>query len=146
MLFIFFLVFEIITLGLTTIWFAGGAFISFWLAYFGVGFHIQLLVFAVVSGVLVFTTRPLAVKYVNKKNVRTNVDDLVGRTVKVSETIDNINQTGHVVINGVDWMARSRQEGMVIQKDTMVTITEITGVKVIVQPVGILKTAQGTEH
>ena len=31
-LFIVFLIFEVITLGLATIWFAGGAFISFWMS------------------------------------------------------------------------------------------------------------------
>lgn len=65
-LFIVFLIFEIATLGLTTIWFAGGAFISFWMSIAGLAFIPQLVVFFVVSFALLFTTRPLASKYLNK--------------------------------------------------------------------------------
>lgn len=136
-LFIVFLVFEIATLGLTTIWFAGGAFIAFWMSVAEIGFPVQLIVFFVVSLVLLYTTRPLAAKYVNKNLSRTNVDELIGKTVKVSETVDNINETGHVMINGVEWLARAKHESMVIPVGTHVCILEITGVKVIVQPVSM---------
>ena len=137
-LFILFLIFEIATLGLTTIWFAGGAFIAFWLSVAEIGFVPQLIVFLVVSVILLVTTRPIATKYLNKNTTRTNVEELIGKTVKVSETIDNINETGHVLINGVEWLARAQHEGMVIQQDTLVKIMEIQGVKVMVQPLSIV--------
>lgn len=137
-LFIIFLVFEIATLGLTTIWFAGGAFISFWLSIAGLGFIPQLVVFFLVSTVLLVTTRPLATKYLNKNTTRTNVEELIGKNVKVSEIIDNINETGHVMINGVEWLARAQHDGMVIQEGTLVRIMEINGVKAIVQPLSII--------
>ena len=38
-LFIVFLIFEVITLGLATIWFAGGAFISFWMSVAGTALY-----------------------------------------------------------------------------------------------------------
>ena len=137
-LFIVFLLFEIITLGLTTIWFAGGSFISFWMSVAGVDFIWQLIVFFLVSIILLITTRPLARKYLNKSTTQTNVDSLIGKKVKVSETIDNINETGHVMINGVEWMARAQHDGMVIQKDTIVCIMKISGVKAIVQPLSVV--------
>ncbi|MDY5576564.1 MAG: NfeD family protein [Lachnospiraceae bacterium] len=137
-LFILFLIFEIATLGLTTIWFAGGAFIAFWMSVAEIGFVPQLIVFLVVSVILLVTTRPIATKYLNKNTTRTNVEELIGKTVKVSETIDNINETGHVLINGVEWLARAQHEGMVIQQDTLVKIMEIQGVKVMVQPLSIV--------
>lgn len=136
-LFVIFLIFEIATLGLTTIWFAGGAFISFWMSVADIGFPAQLVVFFLVSIVLLVTTRPLASKYVNNNTFKTNVDELVGKTVKVSETIDNVNETGHVLINGVEWLARAKHEGMVIQEGTLVSIMEISGVKAIVQPLSM---------
>ena len=43
------LVIEIITLGLTTIWFAGGALVAFVLALFNVPLLVQITVFLVVS-------------------------------------------------------------------------------------------------
>lgn len=137
-LFIVFLVFEIATLGLTTIWFAGGAFISFWMSVAGLGFVPQLIVFFLVSVILLVTTRPLAAKYLNKNTTRTNVEELIGKKVKVTETVDNINETGHVVINGVEWLARAQHDGMVIRAGTLVRIMEINGVKVIVQPLSIV--------
>lgn len=137
-LFIVFLVFEIATLGLTTIWFAGGAFISFWLSIAGLGFIPQLVVFFLISTILLVTTRPLATKYLNKNTTRTNVEELIGKNVKVSEIIDNINETGHVMINGVEWLARAQHDGMVIQEGTLVRIMEINGVKAIVQPLSIV--------
>lgn len=139
-LFIVFLVFEVITLGLTTIWFAGGAFISFWMSVAGLEFIWQLIVFFAVSLVLIITTRPLATKYLNKNTTRTNVDGLIGKHVKVTETIDNINETGHVMIHGVEWLARAKHDSMVIAQGTVVCIMEINGVKAIVQPVSTLNT------
>ena len=46
------LIIEIITLGLTTIWFAAGAFISFVAAWLGAPLGVQLAVFFIVSFVL----------------------------------------------------------------------------------------------
>ena len=48
------------------------------------------------------------------------------------ETIDNLNATGQVQVRGQEWMARSREEGVVIPKDAVVTILAIEGVKLIV--------------
>lgn len=134
-LFIIFIVFEIATLGLTTIWFAGGAIVAFILALADVHIGIQIVVFFSVSFLLLFFTRPLAQKYINKNTVKTNVDELIGKVVKCSETIDNFNEMGSVRINGNDWMARTVADGMTIPKDTLVQIVEIQGVKALVQPI-----------
>ena len=80
----------------------------------------------------------LASKYLNKNTTKTNVEELIGKHVKVSETIDNINETGHVMINGVEWLARAKHDGMLIQQGTVVCILEINGVKAIVQPVSMM--------
>lgn len=145
-LFIIFLVFEVITLGLTTIWFAGGAFVSFWMSVAGLGFIWQLIVFFLISIILLMTTRPLAAKYLNKNTTRTNVEGLIGKHVKVTETIDNINETGHVMLNGVEWLARAQHDGMVIQKGTVVCIMEINGVKAIVQPLSVVNGPLQDKH
>ncbi len=134
-LFIIFIVFEIATLGLTTIWFAGGAIVAFILALADIHIGIQIVVFFAVSFLLLFFTRPLAGRYINRNTVKTNVDELVGKVVKCSETIDNYNEIGRVRINGNEWMARTITDGMTIPKDTLVQIVEIQGVKALVQPI-----------
>ena len=101
MAFIILVVMEFLTMGLTTIWFAIGALTAFFASLFGASFWIQIILFLVVSLVVLVVYRPLAVKYVNSRRTKTNVDDLVGKEAKVTEKIDNLNQTGRVVLNGM---------------------------------------------
>lgn len=131
--------FEILTMGLTTIWFAGGALVAFGLSLLEVDLWIQIAVFFVVSVILLVFTRPYAQRFINRNTVKTNVEDIVGRTVKVTETIDNFNEIGIVRINGNDWVARAVEDGMTIPKDTLVQVVEIKGVKAIVQPMSYTK-------
>ena len=134
MAFIILVVMEFLTMGLTTIWFAIGALVAFFASLFGASFWIQIILFLVVSLVVLVVYRPLAVKYVNSKRTKTNVDDLVGKEAKVIEKIDNLNQTGRVILNGMDWSARTTIGGT-IDVDTIVKVIEVKGVKLIVEPV-----------
>ena len=133
-LFIIFVIGEIISLGITSIWFAGGALAGFLTSLVTDVFWIQFAVFAVVSLVLLAFTRPLAKKYFNSRNLaKTNVDAVVGETVLVKETIDNVAGQGVVIINGLEWSALSADNSKVIPKDSMVRVKEIKGVKAIVE-------------
>ena len=134
MAFIILVVMEFLTMGLTTIWFAIGALAAFFASLFGASFWIQIILFLVVSLVVLVIYRPLAVKYINSRRTRTNVDDLIGKEAKVTERIDNLNQTGRVVLNGMDWSARTTIGGA-IEIDTTVKVIDVQGVKLIVEPV-----------
>lgn len=134
MAFIILVVMEFLTMGLTTIWFAIGALAAFFASLFGASFWIQIILFLVVSLVVLVIYRPLAVKYINSRRTRTNVDDLIGKEAKVTERIDNLNQTGRVVLNGMDWSARTTI-GDAIEIDTTVKVIDVQGVKLIVEPV-----------
>ena len=94
------IVIEIITLGLTTIWFGIGAIGAAIAAWMGYGFWVQLFVFAILSVVAMAIFRPLAVKYLNKDKEKTNVDEVVGTTVVVTKQIDNEMATGEVQLKG----------------------------------------------
>lgn len=126
------LVIELITLGLTTIWFAGGALVALIAALCGAPFWLQFTLFLIVSAILLFVTRPIAVKYWNKDRIKTNADGLVGQTALVIEEIDNIKAKGAVSVNGLEWTARTA-DNSVIEKDKVVVIKEIQGVKLIVE-------------
>ena len=134
MAFIILVVMEFLTMGLTTIWFAVGALAAFFASLFGAAFWVQIILFLIVSLVVLVVYRPLAVKYVNSRRTRTNVDDLIGKEGKVTEKIDNLNQTGRVVLNGMDWSARTTIGGT-IDVDTIVRVVDVKGVKLIVEPV-----------
>ena len=74
---------EAATMALTTIWFAGGAVAAFLAAVLGVSVQVQLVVFLIVSFILLLFTRPLAIRFVNRETVKTNVNGLIGRRAKV---------------------------------------------------------------
>lgn len=88
-LFVLFLVIEIITMGLTTIWFAGGALVAFLVAVLGLGLGVQIIIFAIVSLALLAVTRPLAMKYFNQERQKTGAELLIGQKALVIEEIDH---------------------------------------------------------
>ncbi len=96
------LLIEILTLGLTTIWFAVGALAAFLLALVQVPLMIQIVVFIVVSVVMLVFTRPIMTKYLNKKTTKTNAESLVGRKARVLIPINNLKSEGQVMVNGMD--------------------------------------------
>ena len=126
------LVVEFATAALTTIWFAGGALLALICAFLGGPVWLQVFLFAVGSVVLLFLTRPLAVKYLNKGAVHTNADSLIGKEAVVTERIDNLRSTGAVQVNGQVWTARSVNPEHTIEKDEVVMVRAIEGVKLIV--------------
>ncbi len=126
------LIVEIATLGLVTIWFAGGALVTFFVAMITDSLMIQITVFLVVSLLLLFFTRPFAKRFYNSKCTKTNVDSLIGEYCKVTEAVDNFNGTGTVLLNGLEWTARSKEE-TVIEAGARVKVCAVDGVKVIVE-------------
>ena len=71
-------------------------------------------------------------RYLNARTSKTNVDSLIGKSAKVTKTIDNIQAQGQVMVNGMEWTARSEDDDAVIPEGTVVTIRRISGVKLIV--------------
>ncbi len=132
--FVVMVVIEIATLGLTTIWFAGGALVALIISLFNPPVAVQIAVFIVVSVVLLIFTRPIAAKHFNKKMVATNVDSVPGETGIVSVNIDNIAATGTVMIKGMEWTARTESDDLKIEKGAKVKVLRVEGVKVIVEP------------
>ena len=124
---------ELITLGLTTIWFAGGALIAAIGAAFGAPLWLQAVLFGAVSLVLLYFTRPVAVKYFNRDRERTNAESLVGRQAIVTGEINNLQGIGQVAVNGMEWTARTITDGQVIKTGEVVAIRGINGVKLLVE-------------
>lgn len=131
--FVLFLIVEIATISLVSVWFAGGALVAFLANLIGFELWVQIIVFVVVSLILLALTRPVASRFINKDLVKTNVDEVLGKTVKVIERIDNIGETGKVMLNGVEWTARSEDDQIILEVNELVKIIRVQGVKVIVQ-------------
>lgn len=130
--FLLLIVIELATMGLTTIWFAGGAVAGFIASMLGANVVIQAVVFFVVSIVLLIFTRPFAVRYINSNKTKTNIDGLIGQEALVLEEINNIRETGCARLEGKEWTARSVDD-TVIPADTVVIVERIEGVKLIVK-------------
>lgn len=130
--FVVFIGIELFTMVLTTVWFAGGALIAFILSLFGVGVTAQLTVFVIVSFILLFFTRPMALKYVNGRTVKTNAESLIGRPARITVEVNNQLGTGVAVVGGQEWTARALRDEDTYSEGTMVRVCEIHGVKLIV--------------
>lgn len=127
------LLIEVATMGLTTIWFAGGALAAAILAALHCPYYIQIATFIVISVVLICFTRPIAVRYFNKDRVKTNAESMVGKKAIVTGAIDNIKARGQVTVSGMEWTARSTSDEVTIPEGSVVTIVAISGVKLIVE-------------
>ena len=132
-LFILLLVIEIITVGLTTIWFAAGALAALAANVLGANLIIQIIIFLAVSVVLLIFTRPWAEKHLNRKRVRTNYEREIGKVIRITEKVDNLDQTGKSVVNGQEWTVRSKDDGEILEAGTLAKVVAISGVKLIVE-------------
>lgn len=127
------IVIEVLTLGLTTIWFAAGALVAIFAALLYAPIFVQVILFLLVSLTLLFFTRPIAVKYFNRDRVKTNVESMVGRQAIVTGEIDNLQAMGQVTVGGQEWSARSWDDKVRIPAGAVVVVVAISGVKLIVR-------------
>lgn len=130
--FVVFLIAEAVTVGIVSIWFAGGALLSMIAAALGAQIWLQICIFVVVSAVLLVLTRPVVEKHLSKHKIPTNADALIGQTAVVTEDIDNDETVGSVKINGQIWSAYT-EDGGFAKKGDKVTVTNIQGVHLIVK-------------
>ena len=132
-LLVIFILVEIATVGLLTIWFAGGALAAFFISLADFGTAVQVIVFLIVSLALVLLIRPLAQKKFNSGHIRTNAQTLIGEEAVVLEPIDNLQSKGRVMIQGQEWSARSVDDKEKFDKDDVVQVMSISGVKLMVR-------------
>ncbi len=130
---IVFLIAEMVTVGLVSIWFAGGAFAALVLAAAGSSEVLQVIAFFAVSVVLLLFTRPFVRKYVKPHMIKTNYEMMVGKEVRVTERIDNRAGTGTAVCNGMEWSVKSTDYDTVIEAGESAYVTEIKGVTLYVK-------------
>lgn len=131
-IFLVLLVIEIFTLGLTTIWFAIGAVAAIIAALAGAEVIVQVMLFIIVSFITLVLTRPIAVKYLRKNTLKTNVDELIGKTAVITKPIIDENNIGEAKIEGEIWLAKSA-DGKMIKEGEIVKVVEVNGVKLIVK-------------
>ena len=129
-----FFVAEAITIGFLMFWFGIGALIAMIVSFFTDNIFIQAAVFVVSSSLLILLTKPFVEKFVTKndKKVNTNVYSVIDKLGIVTEEINPILGQGQIKVEGEVWSAIS-SDNKVIPKDSTVKITEIKGVKAVVE-------------
>ena len=80
------------------------------------GINIQLIAFSAGTLVSFFGIRPFILKVGHNKNgdLKTNVHALVGKTGKVTVTIDNRINRGRVMVEGDDWRAETANDEILL--------------------------------
>lgn len=125
---------EAVTVSLVGVWFALASFAALLLAFFGVQFWVQLLVFILVSAVSLAFFRSIVSRFFGLKHIPTNADRLFGKEAVVTAEIDNVSAVGEIKIMGQLWGARS-MDGSVIPENSRVIVDHIEGVYAYVVPI-----------
>ena len=130
---IVFIILELATMGITTIWFALGASAALAVAVVGGPVGLQIFIFVAVSLITMFCFRKVAIGFFNKNREMTNAEGLIGKKGIVTENISNLHGAGQVTVSGLEWTARSTDDNVTFEKGEVVVIRAINGVKLIVE-------------
>lgn len=126
------LVIEFLTTEMVSVWFAGGGFVAMLLAGAGLGWYFHVPAFIVVSFTLMLCFRRLVMQKLNKGEVKTNADSVIGKEFELLSDI-GFNKAGSIKVNGVVWTAIAEDEKTEIPAGTVVVIERIEGNKYIVK-------------
>ena len=108
------LIVEFSTMELVSVWLSAGSLISLILAACKVPYEIQIIVFVVASVALIVGLRPITMRVINKKTIKTNADELIGKRVKLLTDITE-DDMGCVKLNGVVWNVKT-ENGEILKK------------------------------
>lgn len=116
---------ELLTTGFAVICLAIGALGGAIAALIGWDIEIQVLAFAVLSFIALIALRPVLKRMFFSKGekVTTNVDAIIGKRGVVCVDIDADDDNGRVMIDGLDWRAKS-ENNEPLPKGTKVEVVE----------------------
>lgn len=131
---IVFLVVELGTVAMVSLWFVAGSLIAMVAAFLKVGFGWQLVIFLGSSFIflLIFLKFRDKLGILPAQTKPTNADRLIGKEAVVIMDVDPKNNTGQVQVEGQIWSARTDGENL-IAKGTKVKVLALRGVKLVVE-------------
>lgn len=130
---IVFVIAELATVGLVSIWFAAGSLITLIAAALGAPLPVQIILFLAISIALLLATRPFANKFINNRTQATNVDSVIGEKARVTERVSNLDLTGKAVVRGQEWTVRTDNDNEIIDQGELIEVLRVSGVKLIVR-------------
>lgn len=123
---IVFLIIEVTTTALVSIWFTAGALFSSLVATVVDNFFVQFLAFIVFSGILLVLSKSFYDKKIKKVQKNEILEKFLEKRATVVEDIPSSYETGKILVNGVTWKAISLT-GEKIKKGSIVVIKQIDG-------------------
>lgn len=123
---IIFVLIEVFTTSLTTIWAAISAFVMIFLSMTKVDFKWQFLIFPILTFLLLIFTRPFAVKKLKAKIDKNDVNSIVGQNVTIVSDLNSSEKIEGKTQNGVIWtiLADKNQN---LETGNVCKITEVIG-------------------
>ena len=125
-----FLIIEISTAALVSIWFVPAALITCIISLFVESFIVQFIIFVILSVISMIICRRIYNKHIKKK-----VDDvdqnekLIGKIVKVTEDTNGI--SGRILSGDIYWKAIS-ENGETIKKGETATVKSVNGTTLVI--------------
>ena len=124
---------EVVSLDFFFLMIAGGALVAAVAAAFSAPVPVQVVVFAISSGTLLFTGRPALKRWAHRTpSSPTNAAALVGRDALVLETVTDL--TGRVKLAGEVWSARTETGTRSLEIGSDVHVVRIAGATAVVAP------------
>lgn len=116
---------EAMTVNLVSIWFIASGLVSLIMSFFDIPFCWQFGVFVILGLLLMITTKPILKKWIKPREIKTNIDRVLGMSGVVTEEISK-NVIGEVKVDGKRWSAISAKK---ISVGEEIIVDEIDGVK-----------------
>ena len=135
-LFLLGIILEAVTQDLVSIWFSVGALVSLVLSGFEfIPWYVETIVFVEVSLTVVICTRPFAKKLLGNAIRNTNIDEYVGKQVKVLKDISKF-EDGEVRFHDIIYSACLLEtESETIKEGEIVEVVTFRGNKIVVKKI-----------
>lgn len=124
---------EMLTMQLTTIWFAIAALITVFVSLLPIPPVFQVFLFLAGASALLILTRPFVKKKLEARKIKTNADSLIGQKALVTKDIGEF-EKGEIKIEGKIWSAKTA-DGTLLSAENKCIIEKIEGVTCIVKAV-----------
>ena len=127
---VIFTIFELLTGTFILIWFAVGSVVAAVLNYLGFDIYVQFIAFAIVSLILILSTRKFADRITPEPTKKTTAERLIGKHGKIIRKRDGNNYI--VNVKGEEWSATG-ENGLDVGDE--VEIIAIESIKLVVKKI-----------
>lgn len=127
-----FILIEALTQQLVALWFVTGSAFALILSLFDINFQDQMILFVLVSSAMLLFLRPFLKRFMSDHITATNSDSNIGELAIVIKDFEISTHEGRILVNNMDWAARSL-EGIDFHQGDKVVVEKIEGVKCLVK-------------